>query len=122
MSDPPSNDPAGKRHAEQTQRRASAALNRDAEHVHHQMALDSIADATIEMLRLFHAHITNPHTLLFFGQMFATAFGEMAQSVTPCLEDRPQRRRKEYDLDRLAKSLPKILANKPWYESKGDGA
>lgn len=79
---------------------------------------DDIADATMKMLRLFQQHITNPHTLLFFGQLFETAFGEMAQSVTPCLEGRQQRRRRAYDLDRLAKSLPKILAQKPWHENK----
>lgn len=78
----------------------------------------SIADATMEMLRLFQQHITNPHTLLFFGQYVETAFGEMAQSVTPCLEGRPERRRKQYNLDKLAESLPKILANKPWYEDR----
>lgn len=92
--------------------------NHDANYIHRQVALESIADTTIEVLRLFQQHITNPHTLLFFGQLLETAFGEMAQSVTPCLDGRPQRRRSAYDLDRLAKSLPKILANKPWYENR----
>lgn len=117
MTEPKPNSYGGKLHAKERQERWRASANHDAEHIHHQMALDSIADATIEMLRLFQQHIRNPHTLLFFGQFFETAFGEMAQSVTPCLEGRQQRRR-AYSIDRLAKSLPKILANKPWYESR----